>query len=78
MSIVRIKKGIPLLNLLISCISARPAPKILSIKCYCTFLFLNFLVIGLCDSSANSLLEIFSFLTVPPKGFLSKNYEPLK
>ena len=35
----------------------------LSIKGECTFLFSNFLIIGLCNSSANSLFDIFSFLT---------------
>ena len=35
----------------------------MSIKGEFTFLLLNFLIIGLCNSSANSLLEIFSFLT---------------
>ena len=40
---------------------------LLSIKDECTFIFLNFLMIGLCNSSANSLLEIISFLTVPPE-----------
>ena len=28
----------------------------------CTFLLLNFIIIGLCNSSANSLLEIILFL----------------
>ena len=46
---------------------ARSAPKILSLKDECTFLFLNFLIIGLCDSSDNSLFEIFSFVIVPPE-----------
>ena len=52
-------KRIPLLNLLINCISARSAPQILSIKGEYTFIFLNFLIAGLCNFSANSLLEIF-------------------
>ena len=71
----------PLLNLLINCISARSAPQILCIKGECTFLFLNFLIIGLCNSSANTLFEIFSFLIPLPANlfarvaevFLSKN-----
>ena len=63
----------PLLNLLINCISARSAPQTLSIKNECTFLFSNFLIIGLCNSSAYSLLEIVSFLTVSSDVFLSKN-----
>ena len=76
MSITHNKKRIPLLNLLINYISARSAPQILSIKDECTFIFVIFLIIGLCNSSANSsansLLEIFSFLTVPPEVLLSK------
>ena len=62
MSISHNKNLNPLLSLLINCISARSATQILSIKVECTFLFLNFLIIGLCNSSANSLFEIFSFL----------------
>ena len=54
----------PLLNLLINCISARYAPKILFIKGECTFLLLNLLITGLCNSFSNSLLEIIQFLTV--------------
>ena len=73
MSITLYKNQNPLLNLLIDCISARSAPQILSIKDDCTFLFLNFLVIGLCNSSANSLLEISFFLIPLPEDFLSKN-----
>ena len=34
-------------------------------------LFLNFHIIGLCNSSANSLFEIISFLKVPPEVDLS-------
>ena len=66
----------PLLNLLISSISARSVPKILSIKGEFTFLLLKFLIIGLCNSSANSLLEIF--LIPLPGDFLSKIYKLLK
>ena len=50
---------IPLLNLLINCISARLKHQILSIKGECTFLLLNFLIAALCNCSANSLFEIF-------------------
>ena len=32
----------------------------------CTSLFLNFLLVGLCNSSSNSLFEIFSFLIPLP------------
>ena len=67
-----------LLNLLINCISSTSAPQILSIKCECTFLLLNFLMIGLCSSFANSLLEIFSFLTAPLEVFYQNIYRPLK
>ena len=49
-----------LLNSLINCISARSAPQVLSIIDECTFLFLNFLIIGLCNSSANCLLNYLS------------------
>ena len=59
MSIINNKNLNHLLNSLINCISARSAPQILSMKGECTFLLLNFLIIGLCNSSANYLLEIF-------------------
>ena len=62
MSITHNENLNPLLNLLINCISARSAPQILSIKVDCTFIFLDFLIIGLCNSSANSLFDIFLFL----------------
>ena len=64
----------PLLNLLINCISARPAPQTWSIKGDCTFIFLNFLIIGLCNSSVNSLFEIFLFLIPLPEVLLSKKF----
>ena len=41
-SITHNKKRIPLLNLLINCISARSEPQILSIKDECTFVFVIF------------------------------------
>ena len=47
------KERIPLLYLLISCISARPESQVLSIKNECTFRFSNFLLTDLCNSSAN-------------------------
>ena len=65
-SITHNKNRISLLNLLINCISARPAPQIFSIKDKCIFLVLNFLIISLCDSSANYLFKIFSFLIPLP------------
>ena len=61
-----IKKQSPLLNLLITCISAISTPQILTIKDKCTFPLLIFLIIGLCNCSANSLLETISFLTASP------------
>ena len=60
-----------LLNLLINYISVRSAPQILSIKDDSTFLFSNFLIVGLCNSSANSLLQIILFSTVSPEVDLS-------
>ena len=60
-SLTHIKKKIPLLNLLFNSMLIRSAPQILSIKDEYTFRFLQFLIIGLCNSSANSLFEIFSF-----------------
>ena len=53
MSITHNENLNPSLNLLINCISAISVPQILSNKDYCTFLLLNFLIIGLCNSSAN-------------------------
>ena len=61
----------PFLYLLINCISARTAPQILSPKGECIS---NFLIIGLCNSSANSLFEIFPFLIPLPE----KIYKSLK
>ena len=62
-----------LLNAFINCISAKSVPQILSIKGECSFLLLNFLIIGFCNCSANSLLEIISFLTIPPEVYLSED-----
>ena len=45
----------------------------LPIKGHCSFLLLNFRTIGFCNSSANFLLEIISFLIIPPDVLLSKN-----
>ena len=69
----------PLLNLLINCVSARSAPQRLSIKDKCTFLFSIFLIIGLCNSSANCWSYIFSFsIPLPEVFFYQKIYKPLK
>ena len=59
-----------LLNLFIDCISTRSATQILSIKGECTFLLLNFRIISLFNTSANSLLGIF--LIPLPEVFLLK------
>ena len=66
------------LNLLTNCMSARSVLQILPIKCECTFLFSNLIIIGLCNYSANSLLEIISFLTDPPDDFYQKSYKKFK
>ena len=63
------RKQIHLLNLLNNCISARSTPQILSIKDKCTFHFSYILIIGLCNSSANSLSCMISFLAAPPADF---------
>ena len=49
-SIAYHKRRIPLLNLLINYISVRSAHKISSVKNECTFLLLNFIINGLCNS----------------------------
>ena len=74
-----------LLNLLINSISAKYVQQIFSIKGECTFLFSNFLLIGLCNSSARSVLEMVLFLipdlfaniAASPDVFVSKSYRPL-
>ena len=48
-------------NLLFNCILARSAAQVLSTKGGCTSLFPNFLITGLCDSSVDSWIEIYSF-----------------
>ena len=62
-SITHTKKRIPLLNFLINCISATSTPQMLFIKDEHTCRFSNFLIIGLCNSLANSWFDICSFLT---------------
>ena len=56
------KKRIPLLNLLINCISVKSAPQILSLDELYTFRFLNFLITGLCNSFTNCSFCLISFL----------------
>ena len=58
MSITHNKKRIPLLSLINTCIMARSALQILSLKEEYTFCFLNFLIIALCKSSANYWFKI--------------------
>ena len=58
--------------------SARSATQFLSIKDGCTFPFLNFLIIDLCNSSANYLLDIISFFIAPPDVLLSKNLSSIE
>ena len=72
MSFTHNKNPNPLLNVLFNCISARSAPQILSMKGECTFLLLRFLIIDLCNSYANSLLEIFSISNTIIRSFLIK------
>ena len=67
-----------LLNLRIDCISAKSALQILSIQVKCTFLLFKFLINSLCNSSANSLLEIFSFWHHFQRIFYQNIYKPLK
>ena len=73
-SIAHNKKRIPLLNVLINYVSAKSVSQISSIKGECAFLFSKFLITGLCNSSANSLFQIFSFLTVPLEAFFIKKF----
>ena len=73
-SITHNKNLNPLVPSLINYITARSASQILSVKDECTFLFSNFLIIGLCNSSAICLLDIISFLIAPAEAFLSKKF----
>ena len=62
----------PLLNLLKNCLLAKSAPHLFPITDEYTFRFSNFLIIGLCNSSANSLLDLMLFLIVPPEVFIKQ------
>ena len=53
--------------------SARSAPQMLSLKEEETLRFSNFLIIGLCNSSANCLFHIISLVGEVLADFLSKN-----
>ena len=48
------------------------------IKDECTFQFSNFLIVSLCNSSANSWFDIFSLLTAPPEVFHQKNVQTIE
>ena len=74
-SITHNKKQIPLLNLLITCISARSAPQILPWNDECTWRPLNLLIIGSSNSSANSSFWLIADLNVLPLAadFLLRN-----
>ena len=63
MSLTHNKNLNPLFNLLVNCISNKSASYIFSIKGGGTFVLFNFLIIGYCNSLANFLLGVFSFLT---------------
>ena len=56
-------------NLLINCKSAKSVSQIFSRKGECTFHFSNFLIIGLRNYSANSLLEVILFVTAKLTSF---------
>ena len=58
--------------------SAKSALQILSINYECNFPFSKFLIIGLCNSSANSLFWMISFLLHHLQSFSHKTYKPLK
>ena len=53
--------------LLINCISTKSAPHILSIKNEYTLHFLNYLITGMSNSSANYWFDMILLLTVPPE-----------
>ena len=69
MSITDYKNLNSLLTFLIDCISARSTHQIFSIKVECIFLFLNFLIIGLRNFSADCWPDILSFLIPLPAVF---------
>ena len=73
-SITHNKNLNPLVNVLIKYISSRSTSQILSLKNESTYIFLNFLIIGLCDSSANSLIDIISFLIALPDAFFIEHF----
>ena len=68
-SIIHSKNLNPLLNLLINYISATLAGQIFSLNPEYTVLFVNFLIIVLCNSLANCWLCLISLLTPPLEVF---------
>ena len=71
MSITNNKNQNPLLDLLIDCMSAESAPKIMSLKDEYNLNFSNFLITGLCNSSANYWFGIILLLTAPAEDLFS-------
>ena len=61
---------IPFLHLFINCIPASSSRQILSKGKY-YFLFMNFLITDLCNSLANSLFKVLSFL-IPLEEFFNQ------
>ena len=78
MSLTHNKNLNSLFNLLVNCISTKFAFHIFSIKGGGTFLLLNFLIIGYCNSLANFLQGVFSFLTPLLEAFYQKLFKLLK
>ena len=74
MSITHNKNLNLLLNLLISCTSARSGSQILPVKVECTFRFFNFLITGMCNPSANYWSDILSFLNTTTRSFFIKKF----
>ena len=56
---------------------SKVSPQILSIKGDCTFLLSSFLIIVLCNSSANALIYMFLFLILLPEVFVIKTQQYL-
>ena len=62
----------PLFYLLNNCMSAKSTPQMLSLNDEYTLRLLNFLITGLCNSSAN--LTLLILIAPLPLLFLSKNF----
>ena len=61
------KNQIPLIYLLVNCVSAESACEMLTLRNVYTFHFLDFLIIGLCNFSANCWFDIITVLIGPPE-----------